>query len=162
MFIVIFKNKRKCTWSGKIITSACFQTQGLTMESALFCALSIKGWGEGLLGFGKGYSEEEHRSLERGPRFIQNSRFLVYTMLGTTDMFTSHHQLWPKKSHLPSRTFSWSLRTKRKASPLFLGDCETWGGHMKPPPVMTAHTTRQGQRVPQESCFESKVAKWVY
>lgn len=127
MLIVIFKNKRKCTWSGEVITSACFQTQGLTMGSALLCALSVKGWGEGLLGFGQGYSAEGHRSLERGPRFIQNSRFLVYTMLGTTDMFTSHHQLWPKKSHLPSRTFSWSLGTKRKVSPLFLGDCETWG-----------------------------------
>lgn len=130
--------------------------------SALFCALRVKGWGEGLLAFGKGYSEVGHRSLERGPRFIQNSRFLVYAMLGTTDMFTGHHQLWPKKSHLPSRTFSWSLGTKRKASPLFLDEREAWGTHEATPPFMTAHTARQGQRVPQESCSERRVAKWIY
>lgn len=28
---------------------------------------------------------------------------------------------------------------------------------MKPPPVMTAHTTRQGQGIAQESCSERKV-----
>lgn len=36
------------------------------------------------------------------------------------------------------------------------------GGHMKSPPVMTARTARQGQRVPQESCSEWKVPEWVY
>lgn len=27
---------------------------------------------------------------------------------------------------------------------------------MEPPPVMTAHIARQGQRVPQESCLSAK------
>lgn len=33
--------------------------------------------GGGWLGFGKGCSEVGHGSLEKGPCFIQNSRFLV-------------------------------------------------------------------------------------
>lgn len=82
-------------------------------------------------------------------------------------MFTSHHQLWPKKSHFRSCDFLQSLGTKLEALGLFFfrkansGWSISFGGHVGSPLLLwEPNTTWLGQRIPEESSVFR--VEWVY